>query len=158
MTAKEFFRTVRRAESELKVLNAKLEHYEELGISMGGIAGGTGNRNRSASRVEMAAVGAVDALRDLYDQRREYMAIIARAEHIISQVPQDKYRRILSYHYILGKSLRWISDELDYKDPNSIYRSHGWALYQAQKILNQEEKHDDRAGERRIQGASEGLP
>ena len=142
MTAKEFFPLVRKAESELKVLNAKLEHYEELGFSMGGIAGGSGNRNRSASRVEMAAVGAVDTLRDLYEQRREYLAIIARAEHVIRQITQERYRQILEYYYICRKSFRWISDELEYKDPNSVYRAHGWALKEAQKILNRMKPYD----------------
>ena len=141
MTAKEFFRTVRQAESELKVLNAKLEHYEELGFSSGGIVSGTGNAHRGTSRVELAACGAVDALRDLYEQRRVYLAIIGRAERIISLVPQEKYRKILSYHYILGKSLRWISDELEYRDPNSVYRAKGWALFAAQKVMDEEEEH-----------------
>jgi len=140
MTAKEFFRQVRRAESELKLVNAKLEHYEELGFSSGGIVSGTGNAHRSSSRVELAACGAVDALRDLLDARRDFMAIISRAEAIIKKVPQEKYRKILSYRYILGKSFRWISDELEYNDPNSIYRSHGWALVAAQKIMNEQEK------------------
>ena len=143
MTAKEFFPLVRKAESELKVLNAKLEHYEELGFSMGGIAGGSGNRNRSASRVEMAAVGAVDTLRDLYDQRREYLAIIGRAERIIGKVQQDKFRKLLNYLYILGKSMRWISDELGYKDPNSVYRCKGAALSAAQRVMDEEEQNAD---------------
>ena len=143
MTAREFFRRVRTAESELKILNAKLAHYEELGISLGGACGVIGNKQKGTSRVEFAAIGAVDALRDLYDRIREYMAIIARAEAIIAQVPQEKYRRILNYRYILGRSFRWISDELEYTDPNSVYRAHGWALHEAQMIINREEQHND---------------
>jgi hypothetical protein len=64
------------------------------------------------------------------------MAIISRAERVIKQIPQEKYRQILEYKYLCGKSFRWISDELDYTDPNSIYRAHGWALKEAQKVLN----------------------
>ena len=134
---------MRRAEKELKLLNAKLEHYEELGFPSGGIVSGTGNAHRGASRVELAACGAVDALRDLYDTRRDFLAIIARAEHIISLIPQEKYRQLLSYYYILGKSPKWISDELAYKDPNSVYRAKGWALWEAQKILDREEQHEN---------------
>lgn len=142
MKAKDFFRQVRIAETELKVLNAKRQHYLDLGISMGGSSGtgAIGNKNRSTSRVELAACGAVDAMQDLEEQRKRYLAIIARAEKVISQITQEKYRQILDYRYICGKSFRWISDELEYNDTNSIYRAHGWALKEAQKILNREEK------------------
>jgi len=142
MKAKDFFRQVRIAERELRVLNAKYEHYEDLGMSMGSMGGSVGNKHRSSSRVELAACGAVDALRDIDDQRRELMAIIARAEGIIKKVPQEKHRDILTYRYICGKSFRWISDELEYNDPNSIYRAHGWALKEAQKILDREVKKE----------------
>lgn len=142
MRAKEFFRQVRVAESELKMLNAKLEHFEDLGMSISaGIGGTLGNRNRAASRVELAACGAVDALTAIRDLQRAYGAIIAKAEAVIKEVPQEKYRLLLNYHYLCGKSLRWISDELDYEDPNSIYRAHGWAMREVQKILDR--RQDD---------------
>ena len=140
MTAKEFFRQVRRAERELKIIKAKLEHYEDLGFSLGGAVGVIGNKQRGSSRVEMAAIGKVDVLRDLVDQQKEYMGIIARAEDIIRQVPQEKYRLILTYMYLLGKSPKWISDELEYNDPNSVYRAKGWALWEAQQIMNKQEQ------------------
>jgi len=140
MTAKEFFRQVRRAERELKIIKAKLEHYEDLGFSLGGAVGVIGNKQRGSSRVEMAAIGKVDVLRDLVDQQKEYMGIIARAEDIIRQVPQEKYRLILTYLYLLGKSPKWISDELEYNDPNSVYRAKGWALWEAQQIMNKQEQ------------------
>lgn len=139
MRAKEFFDQVQNAESELKVLNAKLRHYEEIGLSMGGATGVIGNRQKGTSRVELAACGAVDALMGLEDKRAAYMAIIARAEAVIDKVPQDKYRKLLTYRYLCQWSFRSISDELHYNDPNSIYRAHGWALAEAQKILNEEE-------------------
>ena len=136
MTAKEFFRQVQRAEKEIKVLNTKLSHYEDLGFSLGGAVGVIGNKQKGSSRVEMAAIGAVDVLRDLENERAAFMAILARAEQVIRAIPQEKYRRILNYRYLCGWSFRSISDELAYNDPNSVYRAHGWALSEAQKILN----------------------
>lgn len=143
MTAKEFFRRVRTAETELKILNEKLKHYEEIGLSISSrISGMPGNQNKGASRVEMAAINAVDVLRDLDDQKAHFMAIIARAEQVIRQIPQDKYRRILNLRYLCGWSFRSISDELEYNDPNSVYRAHGWALHEAQVILNKQQKEE----------------
>ena len=143
MKAKEFFSQVRRAEKELKILNAKLRHYEDIGLSIGGSSGVIGNKQKGTSRVELAAIGAVDVFRELYDQQKEYMAIIARAEQIIRNIPQERYRQILNYRYLCGWSFRSISDELAYKDQNSVYRAHGWALREAQRIINlQGEKND----------------
>ena len=139
MKAKDFFKQVRYAESEIKVINAKIEHFREIGVSIScGTSGSIGNRNRGTSRVELAACGVVDASMDLEAQKREFTAIIARAEHVIQQIPQEKYRRLLDYRYICGKSFRWISDELEYNDPNSVYRAHGFALREAGKIINEE--------------------
>jgi len=143
MTAKEFFRQVQRAEKEIKVLNTKLSHYQDLGFSVGGAAGVIGNKQKGSSRVEMAAIGAVDVLRDLENERAAFMAILARAEQVIRAVPQEKYRRILNYRYLCGWSFRSISDELAYNDPNSVYRAHGWALNEAQKIINAQEKQSN---------------
>lgn len=142
MRVKDFFRQVQRAESELKILDAKLRHYEDLGLSLGGSSGVIENKNRGTSRVELAACGAVDALSALMDKKREYMAIISRAEAIIEQIPQERYRQILTYRYLCQWSFRSISDELQYNDPNSVYRAHGWALTEAQKILNKQEKEN----------------
>ena len=83
MKAREYFRRVLIAEKELKILNAKLRHYEDIGLSMSSNTSGMpGNAHRGASRVEMAAIGAVDVFRELYDKQREFQAIIARAEQI----------------------------------------------------------------------------
>ena len=142
MKAKDFFSQVRRAEKELKILNAKLRHYEDIGLSIGGSSGVIGNKQKGTSRVELAAIGAVDVFRELYDQQKEYMAIIARAEQVIMDVPQEKYRQILNYRYLCGWSFRSISDELKYNDPNSVYRAHGWALREAQKIINAQTKEE----------------
>ena len=144
ISAKQFFQQVRRAETELKVLNAKLQHYEDIGFSISGSSGVIGNKNRGSSRVELAAIGAVDVFRQLHEQQKEYMAVIARAEQVIRAIRQEKYRQILNYRYLCGWSFKSISDELAYNDPNSVYRAHGWALHEAQMILNKQ-RNDDNA-------------
>lgn len=143
ISAKQFFRQVRIAENELKVLNAKLRHYEDIGFSMGGGTGMVGSRQRGTSRVELAAIGAVDVFRDLHEQQKQYTAIIARAEQVIRGIRQDKYRQILNYRYLCGWSFKSISDELGYNDPNSVYRAHGYALHEAQMILSKQRSAED---------------
>ena len=142
MKAKDFFLQVKRAERELKVLNAKVQHFEDLGLMITSNIGGIGGKQRGASRTEAAAVGMLDSVSDLNKQIQEYTKLINKAERVIKQIPQEKYRLILTYHYLCQWSFRSISDELDYKDPNSVYRAHGWALSEAQKVLNKESKKD----------------
>lgn len=143
MKAKEFFRQVQRAERELKLLKAKVQHFEDLGLQITSHIGGIGAKQRGASKTEAAAVGYLDSTANLTKQIYDYTALIARAEQVINAVQQEKYRQILTYRYLCGWSFRSISDELKYNDPNSVYRAHGWALTEAQKVLNMEEKRDD---------------
>ena len=141
MKAKDFFRQVLRAESQLKQLTARLRHYEDIGLTITPSNSGAGSGGqKGVSRVELAAIGMVDATSHLVEEIREYQRIINRAEQVINAVPQEKYRQILNYRYLCGWSFRSISDELRYNDPNSIYRAHGWALHEAQILLNREEK------------------
>lgn len=132
---------MRIAERELKILQAKARHYEDLGLSITSRTSATGgSHQRGVSRVENAAIGLVDTMRSLDEQIRQYSRTIALAEKVIAQVPQEKYRQILSFRYLCGWSFRSISDEIGYKDQNSVYRAHGWALIEAQRILEKEGK------------------
>lgn len=140
MTSKEFFRQVLKAEKELKILQAKVRHFEDLGLTITSNTSAVGGHQQGTSRVELAAVGKVDATADLNREIKEYMALISRAEQVIRNIRQERYRQILNYHYLCGWSLRSVSDELGYNDPNSIYRAHGWALSEAQKILNKQQE------------------
>lgn len=123
-------------EKRLKILQAKYRHFDELGLTITSHTSAVGGHQQGMSRVEMAAVGKVDAGMDFDEKLREYRALIRQAERVIEKIPQEKYRHLLTYRYICGWSFKSISDELGYNDPNSVYRAHGWALAEAQKILN----------------------
>ena len=138
MRAKDYFRRVLAAETELKMIRAKIRHYQEIGYS---VTGGTMDapvvsHSLGASKVESAAMGIFDATRALEAQMKDYLSVIAEADRIVSQVPQMKYREILTLRYMAGWSFRSISDELKYEDPKSIYKAHGYALAAAQKIID----------------------
>ena len=131
---------VGRAESRLKVLQAKLRHFEELGLTITSQTSAVGGHQAGTSRVEMAAIGMVDSTRDLEAQVTKYAQIVRGAEAIIDQIHTQKFRDLLTYRYLCGWSLRQISDQMGYKDANSVYRAHGWALAEAQQILNRQEE------------------
>lgn len=137
MRAKEYFTQIQKAETKLSLLQAKLRRFEELGLTITSNTSAVGGHQAGTSRVEMAAIGMVDALRALQAEIDKYTAVIADAEAVIAQVKQEKFQQILTLHYVCGWSLKSISDHLHYEDENSIYRAHGFALAEAQRILDE---------------------
>lgn len=141
MRAKEFFRQVAHAERELMLIRAQIAHFSDLGtsISGGSMDSPVVTHSRTGSRVESAAMGIYDATKELEEKAKEYLATVQKARTVIAAIPQEKYRQILTLRYLAGWSYKSISDELRYKDDKSVYRAHGWALVEAQRILNREE-------------------
>lgn len=128
---------VRSAEREMRLLGAKKRHFEDMGFSISPkLTGMPGSGQRGQSRVELAAVGMVDVLSQLQQQIDEYAKIIHEAENLISRIPQEKYRQLLTLRYLAGMSWPSISDEMGYRDRNSVYRAHGYALIAAKKVKN----------------------
>ena len=136
MTAKEFMLKVRRAEAELKLINAKKQHYNDLICSIGANTGkAVILKPTGASKTETAAVGLVFLNERLLEKEKEYTAIVVKAEELIEKIQQDKFREVLTRRYLCGKSWKTISDEMDYKDEKSVHRCHGYALRELQKVM-----------------------
>ena len=138
MRAKDFFKQVQTAERELKLLNAQISHFRDLGLSItgGGMDSPVVSHSRGSSRVEMAAMGIFDSTQKMEQQAKEYTAVIAKAQRVVSMIHQDKFRQILTLRYLAGWSFRSISDELKYNDPKSVYKAHKYALDEAQIVLD----------------------
>ena len=150
MSIKAFFKDVARAEHRITVLTARLEHYKSMGLSVTthlDAVGGSHARNGS-SKVEEAVVGMTDMVESIQEELARYREIVKEAEDLIAKVPQERYRMLLELHYLCGRSLRSISDDLGYTDYNSIYQAHGWALQTADRIAREEmnDGHTDGTG------------
>ena len=142
MRAKLYFANARAAEVKLRSLQARLHRYEDLGMVTGpGLSPtGGGSHGYSGSRVEAAAIGIVDTTAEIREEIARLMEIHNEAQHIIDQVPQEKYRLLLTYHYLAGMKLAEVGRRI-YENENSVYRAKGWALYEAQKIIDKEIVH-----------------
>lgn len=140
MNAKEFFERARTAEREIHRLECLRDHYVSVGASItakwGGVNGGS---NNNSSKVEAAALGKFEAEIVGSEEVRKYRKIVAEAEQVVSQIPQERFRQILTFYYLSGKSMSEISDILRYDDRNSVYRARRFALNEAQKILDKME-------------------
>lgn len=136
MQAKEFMQQVQRAETELRFIAEQRQHFADLAASVGGgIAKATLDKPSGGSRVETAAIGLADLLTALDVKQREYAAIVRKAQELIAKLPQQNHRVILTMRYIMNCSWQHIGEFLHYKDPKSVYRVHGWALQELQKLL-----------------------
>ena len=128
---------VYEVEREMGLLLAKKRHYESMGFSITPkLTGMPGSGQRGISKVELSAIGMVDILAELDAKIEEYARIIREAEAIIARIPQEKYRQLLTLRYLARMSWRSVSDELGYKDRNSVYRAHGYALLEAKRVKN----------------------
>lgn len=87
------------------------------------------------SRVENAAVRIADLDAAMLADIQRYTALVDQARRIIAQIPQPKFREVLTLRYLCGHSWKTISDELDYADEKSVFRVHGFALLAAEKIF-----------------------
>lgn len=136
MMAKAYLLLVQRAERDLKIIRDQREHYNQIIASIGSnmkkvVVQTSGN----TSKTEIAAVGLVDLAEQLEKKEKEYVEIIQKAEKLIDQIKQDKFREILKRRYLIGESWKTIRDKMDYKDEKSVYRCHGYALRELQKLL-----------------------
>ena len=138
MKAKDYFRQIRSIERELKLLRARIRHFNDIGLS---ITGGTMDspvvsHSRGSSRVETAAIGLYEAKFALERQAEEYVIRIREAEQMVGFLANERYRQILTLRYLADWTWKSISDELGYRDPKSVYKAHGYALNAVQEILD----------------------
>mgnify|MGYP007122053677 CR=1 FL=1 len=136
MTAREFLLSVQKAERELLLLRDRKKHYEDLIVAIGANTGkAVIGKPSGASKVETAAIGLVWLTDQLSTKEKEYVALIRKAENLISRLRQEKFRDVLTRRYLCNESWKTIRDKMDYRDEKSVYRCHGYALKELQKLM-----------------------
>lgn len=143
MKAKQFFLRARSAERDIRRLESMRDHYIAVGATKTAQIGGIGSRTiNNSSKVERAVIGAIEAEIGISEELGRYRAIIAEAENVISRIPQERFREILTLHYLSGMALADIARSMGYKHTENLYRAHGWALSAAQKIIDGRELNE----------------
>ena len=135
--AKDFFLSVRDAEHKLKSLMRRRQHYEEMASNITGMSQGNIRSRENRSRTESAALRLIETAEALDDESEQYAELIRQAEALIKRIEKPRYRDVLELRYLCGLSWRTICDEMGYRDQKSAYRVHGWALAEAQKLLDE---------------------
>ena len=135
MTAKLYMEQVRQAEDELKVIADQREHYLHLGGALAANFGGMPGAHDNHSRVEVAAVGMADLATELDKKEAGYVRLVREAQALVDQIPVQRFRKVLVYHYFLGKPLKEVGQIMGYEDEKSVYRVRGYALSELQKLM-----------------------
>ena len=136
MTAKQYFEGVRLAERSLYLIRQQQRHTFEMATKLSGPGAEQHIRSPNVhSGVENAGVRLADLENDLQAQADKYISQIGEARQIINQLPQARFREVLTLRYLCGHTWRTISDEMDYADEKSVFRVHGRALQAADAIL-----------------------
>ena len=137
MNAKTYFRRIRDTERRIEALKAKRQHIQDLAygntrFASSGIRSTTGNH----SRIEAAVVRLLDMDDQIGRELQACTAQIAEASALISRIPDECYRELLSMRYI--SCLRWevIARRMNYSTAH-LFRLHGFALREADRILRQ---------------------
>jgi len=135
MRAKEYMEQVRRAEEELQLIADQRQHYLWLGGALGANFGGMPGAHDNHSRVEVAAVGMADLAAELDKKAAAYAETVKTAQALVDQIQVPNFRKILVYHYFLGKPMKEITGIMGYKDERSVYHVRSYALQELQKLL-----------------------
>jgi len=137
MQSKEYWQSILEMSLELRHLRERAEHYADRisSISSPNLSGTPPGGHNEHSRVEDAASAHLDAL-TAYDVKvAEYREELEGARRIIQQVKPARYRRLLELRYLEAASWREITRALGYKNKNSVFTAHHWALVHAGKHL-----------------------
>ena len=137
MRAKELMENVRKAESELELIEAKRRHYLALGgVSSSWVTGMPSGGHDGQSRVETAGVMMAELALELDRKSAEYQQMILGAEKLVEQIDQINFRKVLTYHYFLGYPMPEVGSMMGYKDDKSVYRARSYALTALDKIMS----------------------
>lgn len=136
MTAKDFLLRVQTAELELRLVRDRRQHYNDLiasiGAAMRQVVVQTSGNN---SKTETAAIGLVDLEEHMADREKEYVQLVNKAEGMIAQIRQPKFREVLTRKYLIGESWGTIRDKMEYSDKKSVFECHRYAMREFGRVM-----------------------
>ena len=135
--ARDVLRGALDATAALRDLDRQRERYLSM-IGGPGMRFGAGSMTKNCrSMTEDIAIKLADLESDLQAEELRYLEQIQKARALIARIDKAHHRRVLTLRYLCGASWAEIGKEMGYSDDKSIFRVHGWALRDAQRVLNQ---------------------
>lgn len=140
MTARTVFQEALDARRKIRSIQRRQAYYRDMAVSTAGMSEVRIRSLTGRSRVERAALELVQLADQLEGQAEQYAGAVARAEALIRAIKKPRHQQVLELRYLAGLPWRAVADAMGYADVKSVFRVHGWALLEAQRLL--EEKND----------------
>jgi len=135
MSAKDFFKDIRKSSTELKSLEEESERLFTM-ITSTTIKPKEVDVQTSPTGDKMAEI--ISKMLELDDKITEQKRVIVekqlKAEGIITKIDNAKYRAVLRWYYVQNLKWREVSDRMNY-DMAYVQRLNGEALAAADKIM-----------------------
>ena len=135
MTARDVLLAAKEGREEIENILRRREKYLDMAVRISGKSESGIRSQSNRSRVEEAALRLVSIADELSRTAEKYAEDVMRAEDLIRKIKKPRYRQVLELRYLSGESWRTVADIMNYSDVKSAFRVHGWALYEAERIL-----------------------
>ena len=134
-TAKEFLLQYQNMKRRIQSIEYVIEELETqvayISINMDGMPHGTDTSDKTGR----LAAAIVDKQEDLADLREEAFDVMNVVNGVISRVPNEEQKLLLTMRYINGYTWERIAVEMDYTYQWVAGPLHGTALQEVEKIL-----------------------
>lgn len=134
MTAREYMARVRNAAKEIKTLARQRDHLLDVATAVS--SPGEMVKSSPGSRVERAAVSIADLEAMIDAESAAYRALYEDAQRTLAQLKSQRARDVLTLRYMAGMAWADVAGAMGFKDEKSVFRLHGRALKELQKILD----------------------
>lgn len=138
MTAREILIKARQAKTELEGLQLQLDQLKALA---GPAVAAYGSERVTGSGLPHSKVEAyterLEALETMYGDRvGEWLDYQQQAQRIIDRLKKPRHQEVLRLRYQCGMGWEQVREMMGYVELRSVYRIHGWALAEAEKVLS----------------------
>lgn len=138
MNAKEYLKRIARSEANIKAKKERLAVMREMAHSIGSpeMSDMPKNPNHGTSRLEESIVRMISLENEIRRDEERLCTDKTAALDLIGRIPNPEYQTVLISRYFKNESWESIAEAMFYTE-RWIYKLHGWALQELDKILEQ---------------------
>lgn len=138
MNAKEYLKRIARSEANIKAKRERLAVMREMSVGIGSpeMSDMPKNPNHGTSRMEEAVVRMITLEQEIRRDEERLRTDKTAALDLIGRIPNPEYQTVLISRYFKNESWESIAEAMFYTE-RWIYKLHGWALQELDKILEQ---------------------
>lgn len=142
--AKAFFQACRRLDARINALTEERVRIMALATRCTPTYSDMPHASGTSNPVEQAVVRLDELDRTLAGEIDFYVRLLRVAHEVVCRLSDDRYRDILTLRYLNGYSWKKVAETLGYES-GYIWKVHGRALLEAQRVLTELARDEDTA-------------